>query len=96
MKKVKNLYRTKEGDWYIFLPESKGDKRKTLIEIKKDESKIFSFNEQELNEKELLPIKWATKELNDLRGFFSKIFILFKLNKEEIKQYKKLILINSL
>ena len=91
MKKVKNFDKAKKGDWYIFLPVSKGDKRKNLIEIRGNEGKIFSFNR-----KELLSTKLPNGELNNLCVFFSRLFILFKLNKKEIKQYKKLILISSL
>ncbi len=95
MKKVKNFDGAKEDEWYIFLPTSKGDKRKNLIEIKKLESNLFSFNTFKQPNK-LLFLKWANRELNDLCGFFSSLFTLFKLNKEEIKQYKKLILVSSL
>ena len=93
MKKVINFDGAKEGDWYIFLPTSKRDKRKNLIEIRGNEGKIFSFNGEKLLS---ISIKWSNKQLNSLRGFFSSFFILFKLNKKEIKQYKKLILVNSL
>ncbi len=91
MRKVKNFDRAKKGYWYIFLPVSKKDKRKNLIEVRENEGKIFSFNR-----KELLSTKLPNGELNTLCDFFYRLFILFKLNKKEIKQYKKLILVSSL
>ncbi len=92
MKKVENFDGAKKGEWYIFLPIDKKDKREDLIKIKKNESEIFSFNGEEF----LHLKRWVDEDLENLIGLFSRLFILFKLNKEEIKQYKKLVLVSSL
>ncbi len=81
MKKVENFDGAKKGEWYIFLPIDKKDKREDLIKIKKNESEIFSFNGEEF----LHLKRWVDEDLENLIGLFSRLFILFKLNKEEIK-----------
>lgn len=85
----------KKGDVYLFkyIDEDSQDERKTIIIIGDKDSQIFYFSDVGMMKKD---VWWTNDELDDLMGFYGSTFALYKLNKKEIKEYKKLILISSL
>ena len=87
MKKISHFCAVKKGDCYLFKPSLFKDKRKTIIIVGDKTSDLFAFDENEIMKK----FVWKTN-LNNLVDFYSRRWVLYKLNeKEKLKVMKELI-----
>ena len=92
MRIVKNLKNVKQGDYYLFKPISHADKRKTIVIIKNKTMNVFGFNYQGIMKK----IIWKNNNITEIAEFYPQIWSCYKLNKKEITQIKKELILESL